>query len=240
MFIVTNSNSTPIIGLKTSTDLNIIKRIDKVKRQNRLPDHLQEFTDCFGEMGSFKKKHHIYYDQNIQPTVNPPRRVPYTLEGKLKKELHRMVDLGIITPVHEPTQWVSNIVCVEKADGSLRVCIDPRDLNKAIRRTQRKLPTTEEILAKLSEGKVFTKLDFSSAYWQIPLDEESSKLLTFNTPFGRFRFLRMAFGIKSASDICQQYVEEMIEGIEYTLNDQDDIILWSSNEEKLIQVKKKS
>ena len=78
----------------------------------------------------------------------------------------------------------------------------------------------------------------SSAYWQIPLDEESSKLLTFNTPFGRYRFLRMAFGIVSASDVCQEYVENMIEGIEYALNDQDDIIIWGSTHEQLASTTK--
>ncbi len=111
-------------------------------------------------------------------------------------------------------------------------------MNKAIKRPHRKLPTTEEILAKLSQGKYFSKLDASSAYWQIPLDEESSKLLTFNTPFGRYRFLRMAFGIVSASDVCQEYVENMIEGIEYALNDQDDIIIWGSTHEQLASTTK--
>ena len=98
-----------------------------------------------------------------------------------------MVNLGIIAQVNEPTESVSNFVAAEKTDKTICIYLDSRDLNKAIKSLHYKLPTTEEILAKLSKGKYFTKLDASSAYWQIPLGEESSKLLTFNTPFGRFR-----------------------------------------------------
>ena len=73
----------------------------------------------------------------------------------------------------------------------------------------------------------------SNAYWQIPLDEESSKLLTFNTPMGRYHFLRMPFGIHSASEICQQSIAEILEGIEGSANSQDDIIIWAETPEQL-------
>ena len=72
----------------------------------------------------------------------------------------------------------------------LRICLDPKHLNKAIKRPHYAMPTTEEILTKISTGKLFTKLDASNAYWQIPVDESSSKLLTFNSPKGRFKFVR--------------------------------------------------
>ena len=106
-------------------------------------------------------------------------------------------------------------------------------MNKAIKRPQHAVPTTEEILAKLAHAKIFTKLDASNAYWQIPLDEESSKLVTFNTPFGRYRFLRMPHGIHSASDVCQSRISQMIDNIECVVNSQDDIIIWAENRDKL-------
>ena len=88
------------------------------------------------------------------------------------------------------------------------------------------MPTTEEILTKISTGKFFTKLDASNAYWQIPVDESSSKLLTFNSPKGRFKFVRTPYGIHLASDICQQRIASIIEDIKGTANSQGDIIIW--------------
>ena len=119
-----------------------------------------------------------------------------------------MIKLNIIVTVHEPPEWVNSIVAIEKPDGSLRLCLDPQDLNKAIKRPYYNLPTTEELLAQMSKAKYFTKLDASCAYWQIQLDYESSKLLTFNSPYDRFRFLRMAYGIKSASSCSLSMVHD--------------------------------
>ena len=93
------------------------------------------------------------------------------------------------------------MVIVKKPNGKLRICLDPSDLNKATKCHHHHLPTTEEILSKLSNGKVVTKLDPSCGYWQIPVDAGSSKLLTFNTPFGRHRFKRMPYGFHSASEV---------------------------------------
>ena len=75
----------------------------------------------------------------------------------------------------------------------------------------------------------------SNAYWQIQIDEESSKLLTFNTPFGRYKFLRLPFGIHSALEMCQQQISQVIEGIAKAANLQDDIIVWGNTREELHQ-----
>ena len=108
------------------------------------------------------------------------------LRQKLKKELDNMEKTGVIRKVDEPTEWVNSMVVVEKPNGELRICLDPRNLNKAIKREYYQLPTFEEISSRLSGAKVFTKLDANKGYWQIPLDESSIKLTTFNTPFGRY------------------------------------------------------
>ena len=86
-----------------------------------------------------------------------------------------MTDLNVITKVTEPTDWVSLLVVAYKPSGALRVCLDPHNLNRAIKRHHHKLPTPEEILSQMSDARYFTKLDASNAYWQIELDEESSK-----------------------------------------------------------------
>ena len=113
-----------------------------------------------------------------------------------------MEKMKVIVKIEEPTQWVNPIVIVEKPNGKLRICLDPRDLNTAVMREHFQLPTVEEITCRLSEAKYFTVLDASSGFWQLKLDEASTRLCTFNTPFGRYRFLRLPFGINSATEMC--------------------------------------
>lgn len=124
--------------------------------------------------------HKIHVDKSLTPV-------------KLKVELARMEKL-VIKKINEPTERVSSLV-VQKKIGALRTCLDPRDLNKVIRREHFKLPTREEIMAPFAGAKWFSKLDALSGFWQMRLDEESSPLCTFNTPEGRFRFLRLPYGI---------------------------------------------
>jgi hypothetical protein len=106
-----------------------------------------------------------------------------------------MVKQGVLQKADGPFDWVNSMVVVQKKDGSLRICIDPKDLNQALKRDHYQLPTIEEITARVPGARYFSTLDARSGCWQIPLDKESSKLTTFNTPFGRFRFIRMPFGI---------------------------------------------
>ena len=84
-----------------------------------------------------------------------------------------------------PTDWANCMIVIKKPNSNLRICIDPRNLNQAITQPYYAIPTAEEILSKMRGAKSFTKLDASEAYWQILIDESSSKLLTVNSPTGR-------------------------------------------------------
>ena len=136
-----------------------------------------------------------------------------------------MVSLGVIEKVDQPTDWVNSIVIIEKHNGDLHICIDPKDLNHAIKREFAQMPTAEEIMSTMSGTKFFSKMDASAGYWQIKLDEDSANLLAFNTPFGRYRFMRMAFGIHSASEVFSKRISEIIEGLDGVAHIQDDIII---------------
>ena len=85
-----------------------------------------------------------------------------------------MVDLDWIEPVDEPTDWVNWLVMVEKPNGELKNCLDPRPLNEAIKREHLHLPTAEKLFFQMSGVKYFLKLDVSSDYWQIKVDRENS------------------------------------------------------------------
>ena len=110
--------------------------------------------------------------------------------------------------------------------------MDPRDLNKAIRREHHRIPTAEDIASRLSGKKVFSIVDEKDGFWQVPLDEESSHICTFNTPFGRYRFKRMPFGISSAPEVFQKKNEALfgdISGVEIIF---DDIIVAARDEKE--------
>ena len=92
-----------------------------------------------------------------QGVIHAPRRVAVAKRPHLKKELDRQVKLGFLAKVDEPTEWVNSLVIVEKANGQMRLCIDPKDLNKEIKREHFQIPTKEEILGKTRKCEVFLK-----------------------------------------------------------------------------------
>ena len=125
----------------------------------------------------------------------------------------------------EPTEWVSQMVAARKKDGSIRICIDPRDLNKALRRPHHPMRSVEDVVSRMPNATVFSTLDARSCFWKINLDHESSLLTTFSTPFGRYRFLGMPFGITSASEVFQRAVEELFAGYPCAIV-VDDLLVW--------------
>ena len=153
------------------------------------------------------------------------------LRDKEKAELDRMARMGIITKVEQPTQWVSPIVVVKKPNGDVRICLDLVDLNKAVKREHYPLRTVEEVAATLAEARVFSMLDATSGFYQIRLAEESTWLTTFNTPFGRFKFERLPFGLVSAPEIFQRAMTEMFEDIEKCEVIVDDLLVWGKSVE---------
>jgi plasmid maintenance system killer protein len=219
-----------ILGLKSSIDMKLVKRIDTIT--NSTDTLLAQYEDVFKGLGCITKvQHSIKTNPNYRPVIHPPRRVPAALRKKVRQELDRMEKLGVIKRIHTPTKWVNSMVVAIKPNGKLRICLDPRDLNQAILREHYPMPTIEDVLTRIPKAKVFSVLDATSGYWQIELDEESTELCTFNTPFGRYAFKRLPFGISSSQDIFQAVMTDLfndIEGVEVIV---DDIPIWARNEE---------
>ena len=105
------------------------------------------------------------------------------------------------------------MVVVLKKNGDLRICLDLKDLNKSIQCEHYPLPTIEDVATRLYGAKLFTILDVRNGFWHVVLDESSSFLTTFHTPFGRYRWKRMPFGICSAPEAFQHRMQELIEGL---------------------------
>ena len=233
-FEVVDSDVKPLLSAETCQKLQFLQvlvndkhDIDAVVHEemsvNASSNNFQEYADVFEGIGCLEGSSHIEIDPSAKPVIHPPRRVPVTLKDSLKKELDRMVKEEILAPVNDPTDWVSSMVTVVKLN-KLRICIDPKDLNQAIKRSHYPMPTIEEVATKLSNAKGFSVLDAKRGFWQIKLDEESSKLTTFNTPFGRW--LRMPFGICSAPEEFQRRMNITFENLKGTAVIADDLLVF--------------
>ena len=164
-------------------------RRDLTSPLNSSKDLIKAYTHQFEGIGQLPGTYHITLQDDVKPVVQWPRKSPITMQPLVCEKLDEFIDQGIIVPVEEPTDWVSSLAYSWKANGKIWVCLDPKDLNTAIRCDHYKTPTVEKITHKLAGSTCFTKLDGTSFNLCIILDYESSLLTTFNTPWGRFRFV---------------------------------------------------
>ena len=237
-FFVTEAPGPAIFGLPSLEEFGIVtlncKIAKELPRIKDTADLIQQYPECFQGIGNFDGQYHITVDPAVLPVVHPPRRVPFKRKEEIKQELSEMEQQGIITPVQEgePTAWVNSLVYHRKPSSKIRVCLDPKDLNKAILRDHHVTPMLEDILPLFKDAKYFSIVDAKSGYWNLELDEESSYLTTFNSPFGRYRFLRMPFGLKMSQDVFKSKIDQLMEGCVGTTGIADDIIVYAETEEE--------
>ena len=192
---------------------------------------LHEYADVFKGIGTLPGGlYHIKLKGSYKPVQHLPRSVPLGMQSAYRAELDRLVKEGIITEVHKHTEWINSIVPVMKEDGSLRLCLDPKDLNKAIERNQWYAKTLDDILPELAQSKYFTVKDAMSGFWHVLLDLRSSLLTTFNTPWGKYRWLRMPFGLKVSGDVFQERLDRVLRLVLGVLGIADDIVVHSATE----------
>ncbi len=129
---------------------------------------------------------------------------------------------------NEATPWVSPIVAVPKKDGQVRICVDMRLANEAIRRVRHPIPTVNDISFALNGAKFFSKLDLSQAYHQLELHEQSRYVTTFSTHVGLYRYKRLNYGTNAAAEIFQYTLQTALQGLEGVKNIADDIIVFGS------------
>lgn len=241
-----------IIGNKTAQELDLlklnwpvtttpqppstVKLFDINGKEHPTPltkEHLlTEYKDVFTGIGLFPgQPYHIEVDESIPPVQHPPRQVPVHLQPAYQKELERLKELGIITEVqNEYTPWINSTVVTSKADGSIRLCLDPRDLNKAIKRNLYYTRTIDDVIPQVSGATHFSILDARSGYWQVQLDEESSKLCTFSTPWGKYRWNRLPFGLTCSGDIFQEKMDSTFAQTEGLSGIADDTFVYGKSE----------
>lgn len=248
-FHVVNMNVKALIGLQDCQKLGMVTlndhNVHDVQHDVVKPishEHIMtQYSDLFnGELGKLPVQYRIKLKPDAAPVIRPPRKIPLAMEQRVKQKLDDMVSTGVLAPVSRPTPWVSSLVAARKKDkDDIRICIDPKDLNAAICREHYPSRTLEDVMKRIPNAKYFTVLDASNAYWQIQLEEDSSYLTTFNTPFGRYRFRRLPFGICSASEVFQKAIDHLFAGSPCA-SIADDLLVWGTTEQehdsKLIKV----
>lgn len=233
-FTVVSDEFPPLLGAMAIQKMNLVRvqyhNICAVSEKTTCQDIVAEYDDVFRGEGCFQKELHLETDPSVTPVKNAARRVPIAMKSKLKQELDKLEKAKIIKKVETPTDWVSNVIVVKKSNGKLRICIDPKPLNMALQRSHCSLPVLEDLLPELSRAKVFSRCDIKNAFWHIQLDESSSFLTTFESPFSRYRWLKMPFGISPAPEYFQQYLDRELEGLKGVKAIADDILVYGDGD----------
>ncbi|XP_075556551.1 uncharacterized protein LOC142588602 [Dermacentor variabilis] len=182
-FIVKQAVPVTLSG-KVAERLGLIGRINTLDALET-NEIVERFRDVFQGLGEIKD---VAYLMERKPeargVIKAARRIAIAHQERVRAELDRIEPDGVVAKVIEQTSWSSHMVVVVKKE-KVRICLDPSDVNKALVREHYHILTLEDILPRLHGAKFFSTLDASSGFWQIKLDEPSSRLCTMSTPYGR-------------------------------------------------------
>ena len=228
VFIVKNLQQN-LLGLPAIQSLSLLTLIEMVNTP--IPE---QYPSLFNGLGTFPECYEIRLRQDTQPfSLFTPRSVPLPLRKKVEEELGRMESLNVISRVDEPTPWCAAMVVVPKRNSeTVRICVDFRPLNECVLREVHPLPKVEETLAQLSGATVFSKVDANCGFWQIPLAKHSRPYTTFITPFGRYCFSKLPFGISSAPEHFQKQMNNILRGMAGVLCHMDDVLIFGSTQDE--------
>jgi len=236
-FYVVDVTGPAVLGLPSSEGLRVVTMHCSVKAAppatiNTAAELKQAYPDQFDRIGQLPGPVRLVTSPDVPPHVDAPRKTPIALKDAIKAELDKMESDGVIRRVTEPTDWVSSLAYSHKKGGALRICLDPRHLNKALKRPHHKTPTVEELTHKFQGSKIFSKLDAKSGYWSVQLDEESQLLTTFQSPFGRYCFTRLPFGLSVSQDVFQLKMDQILEQVDGAIGIADDVAVYAKSEEE--------
>ena len=213
-------------------EYNIGNEIDIVKYNflvYTLNKHRKLFVDDIRNLKQTNILQATFNTGHSQPIKQRPYKNPLALQSNIDKQINDMLDAGIVSISSSP--WSSPMVIVPKRDGTHRICIDYRKLNKALVKDSYPLPRIEDIFATLGKSKFFSTLDLKSGYHQISIAPEDREKTVFCTRTSLFEFNCMPFGIASAPAIFQRMISKVLHGIDgkYPMAYLDDILMYSDS-----------
>ena len=232
--------SSPVPG-KNSIDPETVKDVPLTESMVK-----DVYADIFQGLGKFPGEPYKFkLKEGAIPAKLKPRTVPLSRQAALHAVVQNLIDLDVLEPSTEHTEWVNSFVIVEKKvimDTSnshspnhsqtkkIRLCLDPRDLNEALEREPYYSRSVDELIAKFNGAKFFTIVDMDKGYWQVVLDPESRKYTTMALDIGRFQWKRMPMGTAVASDIFQRKLDSVYIGLPGVTGIADDMVVYGTIE----------
>ena len=186
-------------------------------------------TKGIGKLKGYKMELDI--DPTIKPTIQGLRSIPYHQLQLVDDEIQALLDADIIEPIDAPTTWCSPLHVVMKND-KIRLVVDLRKANSAIRRRLYPIPTLEDTLHKVKDSTFFSKIDLRKGYHQIELSENSRDITTFRYQNGIYRYKRLVFGLSSAFELFQHQITSLFSNLPGIENISDDIIVYGKTKEE--------
>ncbi|CAF2747692.1 unnamed protein product [Rotaria sp. Silwood2] len=222
--VTTKITSNRYVDTSSSIDLQI----------NQL---LEEFEDVFpDDLIELPPKRDIDHEIKLFENVTPPSQQPFRMSqpelAELKRQLEILLEKGFIRPSKSP--YAAPVLFAKKKDGTLRMCVDYRALNKITIKNKYPIPRIDEMLDQLNGAKFFSRLDLKTGYHQIRIKDDDIDKTAFRTRYGSFEFIVLPFGLTNApptfmrlmNSIFHQYIDEFV--ILYL----DDILIYSKNEQE--------
>lgn len=146
----------------------------------------------------------------------------------MREEIRTLLDLNIIEPCRSP--WASPIVTVGNKDGSLRLCVDYRCLNALTKNDPYPMPRVEDLLDKLGKAQYLSTFDLAKGYYQVPVRDQDRDKTAFLSPYGKYRFRTMPFGLKGAPTTFQRLMDQILDRLQtFAACYIDDIVIFSTS-----------
>ncbi len=210
--------------------------VESPEIKKRLIEILIQYQDAFAkskmDVGSFTGISHRIDTGCAAPIRQPLRRTPRGFEAEEEKNLKEQLQAGVIRASSSP--WASAVVLVRKSDGTVRWCIDYRQLNDCTKKDAYPLPRIDMCLDSLGGVQYFSTLDLQSGYWQIPMEESDIPKTAFITKYGLYEYLKMPFGLCNAPSTFQRSMEMIFRGLQWKslLIYLDDVIVLGRTQEE--------
>lgn len=225
-----------ILGLDLMAGLGLIinaRERSCVSQDSSVSSVEKDFPKVFkNELGLARGfVHKVNVNPKVLPKQQKLRRLPFAIREKVKKLIDEMERDGVIERV-ESSEWVSPIVVAVKKNGDIRMCVDLREVNRAVIQDTFPLPHFDDLLGSLSGSTVFSKIDLKSAYHQILLHKDSKNLTTFTTHWGLYRFNRVCFGLASAPSAFQRIICDVLADFPGVISYLDDILIHGRDAEE--------
>lgn len=227
-FKIIKENASAILGWKSCEELGLVKKMNEIK------------TNAFNGLGCLQNfEYDIDLIDNPKFENFPARRIPHAIRQQVKDELDAMVKINVIRKMENEVSPVVSPLVIVRQKNKLRICLDPSEVNKNIQRRYYPMKSIEEIAARVHGSKYFTLLDCRRGFWQIKVTKRTEQYLTFSTPWGRYCFQRMPFGLASAPEVFTEIMNRLLDGIERTEVSMDDMLIHAPTLEELQNTTKK-